>query len=113
MKTIFSVLFVLISFRSYSQSLYSLPEQPKAKYSAKDSVVINKVNQQLNLYGKAEFELNGLKIKADQVFYDQKNHQVFAKGLNSYTFDKKVNVSNSSKNKTLRYTIGNDTVFIE
>jgi hypothetical protein len=70
MKTLFSVLFVLISFKGYSQSLYSLPEQPKAKYSAQDSITTDEANQQINLYGKAEFEVSGLKVKADRVFYD-------------------------------------------
>ncbi|MEX8548247.1 MAG: hypothetical protein V5804_11655 [Mucilaginibacter sp.] len=113
MKTLFSVLFVLMAFKSYSQSLYKLPEQPKAKYSAQDSIVADQINQSINLYGKVEFEINGLNVKADQVFYDQKNHQVLAKGLNSYTFDKKVSVVKGSKNRTLKYTVGGDTVFIE
>ena len=113
MKTLYLVVFVLMACKSYSQNLYSIPEQPKAKYSAKDSIITDQLNQSINLYGKVEFEINGLTVKADQVFYDQKNHQVLAKGLSNYTFDKKVNVSNTSKNKTLKYTIGNDTVFIE
>lgn len=113
MKTLFSVLLVLIAFKSYSQKLYSLPEPPKAKYSTQDSIVTDQINQSINLYGKVEFEINGLNVKADQVFYDQKNHQILAKGLSGFTFDKKVNVSKGSKNKNLKYTVGNDTVFIE
>ncbi len=113
MKTLFLMMFVLIACKSYSQDLYSISEQPKAKYSAKDSIITDQLNQSINLYGKVEFEINGLTVKADQVFYDQKNHQVLAKGLSSYTFNKKVNVSNTPKNKTLKYTVGNDTVFIE
>lgn len=113
MRTLFSVLLVLIAFKSHSQSSYWLPEQPKVKYSAADSIITDQLHQSLNLYGQVKFEVNGLNVKADQVFYDEKNHQLFAKGLNGFTFDKKVNVSKKTKNKTLRYTIGNDTVFIE
>jgi lipopolysaccharide export system protein LptA len=113
MKTIFSVLFVLIAFNSYSQSLYKLPEQARARCSAADSIITNQLNKTVNLYGKVEFEIDGLNVKADQVFFDEKNHHVFAKGLSAFTFDKKVTVSKASKNKTLTYTVGNDTVFIE
>ncbi len=113
MKTLFSVLFVLMAFKSYSQSLYLLPEPSKAKYSAQDSIVTDQINQTVSLYGSVEFAIDGQTVNADQVFFDQKNHQVLAKGLSGFTFDKKVNVSKGSKNKTLRYTIGNDTVFIE
>lgn len=113
MKTLFSVLFVLMACKSYSQSLYPIQGQLKARYSAQDSIVTNQINQSINLYGKVEFEINGLSVKADQVFFDQKNHQLLVKGLNSYTFDKKVNVSNGFKKRILKYTIGSDTVFIE
>lgn len=113
MKTLFLALFILMAFKSYSQNAYQLPEQPKVKYSAKDSIITNQLNQSISLYGKVKFEVNGLIVSADQVFFDKKNQQVLAKGLSSYTFDKNVNISKSSKNKSLKYTIGNDTVFIE
>lgn len=113
MKTLFSVLFVLMAFKSYSQSFYSLPEPSKAKYSAQDSIVTDQINQTVSLYGSVEFAIDGLTVNADQVFFDQKNHRIIAKGLNGFTFDQKIEVSNSFKKRTLKYTVGNDTVFIE
>ncbi len=107
------MLFVLIACKSYSQSLYSLPEPSKAKYSAQDSIITDRNNKTINLYGAVEFAIDGLTVNADQVFFDQKNRRIIAKGLNGFTFNQKIEVLNSFKNRTLTYTIGNDTVFIE
>lgn len=107
------MMFVLIACKSYSQSLNSLPEPSKAKYSARDSVVSDQKNQTVSLYGGVEFAIDGLTVNADQVFFDKKNHRILAKGLNGFTFDQKINVSNSFQKRTLKYTVGNDTVFIE
>ena len=72
MKVLFSVLFVLMACKSYSQNLASISEQPRPKYSAKDSVVSDQINQTIKLYGKVEFEVNGLDVKADEVFFGSK-----------------------------------------
>jgi len=113
MKNLFALLFVLIACKGYAQDTDPNPTKSDVKYSAQDSIVTNAKSQTVQLFGKAKISSAGFEVNANEIIFDKKNNQITAKGLDKYSFDKKLIVSNSTKNRILKYKIGSDTVFIE
>ena len=113
MKNLILVLFVTIASSSYGQKKIDLLKLTMPKFSATDSIKIDEKNKIINLYGNVNFETEKLRITANQVFLDQKTNKLLATGLKDYSFTDKVNIAKNSKNTVLKYTIGEDTIFIE
>lgn len=53
----------------------------KLEYSAKDSTVVDKVNEIIHLYGKARVVYQGLELDAEYITYNSKTKVLFASGI--------------------------------
>jgi hypothetical protein len=53
----------------------------KVIYSAEDSIITDRDNNIVKMYGKARVKYEDMELDADYIQYDQKNNTLFAKGL--------------------------------
>ncbi|RYX82073.1 hypothetical protein EON73_04480 [bacterium] len=113
MKLLITACFVLIFTKRFSQrkTVFKIPDN--LKYSAEDSVITDASSGTLKLYGNAKLQFKNVNIKADKVFFDQKNKQIIATGLQAYSFPFKLKTSLLNRKKILKYTLDIDTVFID
>ena len=112
MKIIFLPILLFLSLKGFSQDRPKADTAVNLSYSAKDSVVTDETNQTLRLYGKVDFAIDKLHLKADQVYFDKKNKTVTATGLINYSSPYKTEKSSDIKKAMLKYKSGSNTVFI-
>ncbi|HEY1008571.1 MAG TPA: putative LPS assembly protein LptD [Daejeonella sp.] len=55
--------------------------ESEVTYSAEDSIISDRVNNIVKMYGRARVKYQDMELDADYIQYDQKNNTLFAKGL--------------------------------
>lgn len=68
----------------------------------------------MQLFGDASFKTELLEIThADKIVFDSKKNEMVVTGKFEYNMRGALNIKDGSKNKTLRYKIGEDTAYID
>ncbi len=112
MKIILFICLLTIAVKGFSQDQNFPKEHDNLKYTAKDSIVTDDRNKILSLYGGATFQVDQFNVKADKIVFNQISKEVVVTGLKSYSFPYKVVFTSGVRKGTLKYKLGNDTIFI-
>lgn len=113
MKTLLIMLLAVFTLTSYAQKNEEFSPGRDFKVNTADSLKGDAAHRTITLYGNVDFESGKLKVKADEVFIDQKTNLIVVTGMKDLHFDGAVVFSKGTKNKILKYTIGDNKVLIE
>lgn len=105
---------IIFGLSAFSQENKEIKKAPLFTYKCLDSVLTNKDKSVVQLFGDANFKTDLLEIThADKIVFNNTTKEVFVIGKFDFLMDGKIRVKDGSKNKTLRYKIGDHTAYIE
>ena len=113
MKCAMLLLFVFLMSGSFAQEREQGIGAPSFKINSANSLKADTVKESLTFSGNVQLESEKLQVQADEIFIDQKTNTIVATGLKKMCFNGRVVFKGGSVHHTLRYTLGNDEVFIE
>lgn len=113
MKNLIFLFAIFFGLKVFGQETKPLKKTPIIFYQANDSTSLSKDKTVLQLFGNATIKTAALEIThADKIVFNSETNEMIVTGKFDYLMRGALIVKDVSKDKTLRYRIGDDTVYI-